>query len=107
MHTRKSRANTPPLQPIKSNAAWDLLCMDILQLPQSFEGYKYALICLDHFSKYAVVRPIPDKFAESVASVLLLEIFMVYGPCRRLRSDMGREFCNKIVAQLRDVFGMG
>jgi len=107
LHTRRPRRNVPPLQPIVSNGPWDLLCLDLLQLPLAHDGSKYALICIDHFTKYAVVCPLPYKTAECVTDALLREVLLVYGPCRRLHSDLGKEFVNKIVTRLREVFHMG
>ena len=107
LFTRKPRNNIPPLQPIESSAPWEILCIDLLQLPLTISGHKYALICVDHFSKYVVTCPLYDKTAESVAEALVHKVFLIYGASQRLHSDLGGEFCNKIISVLTETFKMG
>ncbi len=44
----------PPEQP------WNVVAMDLLQLPKSLQGSQYLLVCVDHFSR-CVVQPVPPR----------------------------------------------
>ncbi len=39
---------SPPDRP------WDVVSIDLLQLPASHQGSKYLLVCVDHLSRYIV-----------------------------------------------------
>ncbi len=43
---------------------WDVVSIDLLQLPASHQGYRYLLVCVDHLSRYVVFAPVKDKSAQ-------------------------------------------
>ncbi len=55
----------PPERP------WDVVSVDLLQLPASHQGSKYLLVCVDHLSRYVVLSPLKDKTAGAVAHALI------------------------------------
>ena len=87
----------PPTRP------WDVVGMDLLQLPQSRQESKYLLVCVDHFSRYVVLAPLKDKTAGAIAHALITKLFHVYSTPRVLLSDNAAEFrstlLNKICSQ--------
>ena len=60
---------------------------------------------VDHFSKFSVLRGIPDKSAESISAVLT-EIWTLMGPPDILQSDNGKEFDNLAVKVLCEQFSV-
>ncbi len=40
---------------------WDVVSIDLLQLPASHHGSRYLLVCVDHLSRYVVLAPVKDK----------------------------------------------
>ncbi len=57
----------PPLE-----RSWDVVAMDVLQLSiKSWQGSKYMLVMVDHFSRYEVLAPFQDKSAKEVAHALV------------------------------------
>lgn len=83
--TRKGtgRATRPPLQPIPVGGPFHTVGVDILKLPQTFDGNKYIVVFLD---------PIQDQRAETVAKLLVEEVVCRYGAPERLLSDRGSNF---------------
>uniref|UniRef100_A0A914YV11 Integrase catalytic domain-containing protein n=1 Tax=Panagrolaimus superbus TaxID=310955 RepID=A0A914YV11_9BILA len=81
--------------------------MDIAEMPLSEKGFKYMLVIIDHFSKYASAYPLRSKSAEEVA-----KIFLEYWCLREQRfprqviSDMGREFDNKLMNRITTLTGV-
>jgi len=69
-------------------------------------GNEYCLTIVDNFSRYALLRGIPDKRAQTVAHALLdlLGTFNVLP--KIIRSDHGTEFNNGCIAELLKVLGI-
>ena len=76
---REPRKNLPPLSPIEVHEPWEMLCLDILDLGISSTGNKYVLSMVDHFTKYLVAVPLPNKTADGVARALVERVILVFG----------------------------
>ncbi len=50
---------------------FDVVGLDLLQLPLSSQGSGYILVCVDHFSWLVVLAPLRDKSAATVAHALV------------------------------------
>ncbi|KAL6726387.1 hypothetical protein Aduo_008362 [Ancylostoma duodenale] len=68
--TNTYEKNVPPLKPITTSAPYEFIGIDLVEFGLSEKGNKYALVVVDHFTKFAGAYPIPDKKARTVASVL-------------------------------------
>jgi hypothetical protein len=55
---------------------------------------------IDIASKYYVLKAIPDKSATTVCNELL-NVICTFGPFKKLQSDHGTEFVNKIMTTIR------
>ncbi|KAL7077477.1 hypothetical protein ACQ4LE_002964 [Meloidogyne hapla] len=99
-HSRKPRANEPPLQTVKTSEPLELVCLDILSIGPSDSGNKYILVMIDHFSKYIVASPIPDKSAETIAKLFIKEFVLILGAPKKIHSDKGKEFVNEILNEI-------
>jgi hypothetical protein len=55
---------------------------------------------IDIASKYYVLRAIPDKSATTVCNELL-NIICTFGPFRKLQSDHGSEFVNRLMSIIK------
>ncbi len=76
---------------------WDIVSIDLLQLPKSQNGSQYLLVCVDHFSRFVVLSSLKGKSAKYVAHSLLTKLFCSYSSPRVLLSDNGSEFRNEIL----------
>ncbi|TKR63527.1 hypothetical protein L596_027345 [Steinernema carpocapsae] len=72
----------------------------------SRSGNQYVVVMIDHFSKFLVAVPTPDKSAATVARAIGVEWILKFGPPSRLHSDKGTEFCNAINNFLCESFGI-
>jgi hypothetical protein len=61
--------------------------------------FKFILNYQDHLTKFFQLRPLKSKTAEEVA-YHSLNIFLIFGALNILHSDNGREFVNKVIAEL-------
>ncbi len=86
--------NPPPDWP------WDVVSIDLLQLPASHQGSMYLLVCGDHLSRYVVLAPVKDKSAKSIVHALITHLICLYSTRRVLVSDNGTEYCNQLLAEI-------
>ena len=84
---------------------FEFLGIDLIAMPESSYGNKYAMVVMDHFSRYATVVAIQDKTAVTVARMLTRHVILIHGPPSTLLSDQGGEFDNALMRELASVFG--
>ena len=104
-NTRKG----PSVSPVRScipRGPWEEVVIDTLELgPQCRSGCHCVLVCVDTYTKWLEVIPIPRHDAASVA-VAFIKICQVWGAPRIMRPDNGSEFCNAIVKSLFNALGV-
>jgi hypothetical protein len=61
---------------------------------------KFVLCITDAFTKYAVVTAIASKDAETVADAIYTDWFSKFGIPAQIHTDGGKEFVNKLSAEL-------
>ena len=83
---------------------FEYMAVDLLAMPESKAGNKYAMVVMDHFSRYATVVAIPDKSAVTVARALIERVILIHGPPKYLLSDQGGEFDNQLLIEIAEKF---
>ena len=84
---------------------WDMIAVDILQVPVSSQNNKYLLVVQDYFTKWVEAIPLPDQTAKRVTRELV-QVFAKYGLPTALHSDQGRNFESAMLQQTLDAFGI-
>ena len=106
LRDKKPRLQTrAPMQSIESSSPWELLSVDFLELEKS-GAYRYLLVIVDHFTRYATVYPTTNKSAKTAASKVFDDCALTYGYPKRIHSDQGGEFINKIWSEFTDLCGI-
>ena len=72
----------------------------------SLQGHVFILTAIDAYTRYLVAVPIRNKTATTVASALIEHVFLPLGAYRCLVSDQGREFCNEVLEEVTQLFGI-
>jgi Integrase core domain len=67
---------------------------------------KFVLCITDAFTKYAVVTSIQNKNAETVADAIFKEWFCKFGKPAQIHSDGGKEFVNKLSAEMMELMNI-
>lgn len=106
-YTRVPRANQPGVQMVKTAAPLELVCMDVLDIDRSRARNRYIIVCVDHYSKWTIAEPIPDKSAETVARVFVGKLVLVFGAPQRIHSDKGTEFVNSTLKSIAKILKTG
>ncbi len=83
-HKGTATGPAPMFQYPTPEQPWDLVSVDLLQLPKSRHGSQYLLVCIDHFSRFVVLAPVNNKTVASVAYALVTQLFCRYSTPRVL-----------------------
>ena len=65
--TKGTTQIVPILQYPLPAGSFNVVGIDLLQLPHSHLGSLYVLVCVDHFSRFTVLAPLANKSATTVA----------------------------------------
>ena len=63
--------------------------VDVLQLPLSYDGNKYAVVFMDYLTKWCEVFAVTDQTAQTIAKLLVEGVICRHGVPERLLSDCG------------------
>ena len=94
-----------PLINMPIGKPWEMIAVDILQVPVSSQNNKYLLLVQDYFTKWVEAIPLPDQTANRVTRELV-QVFTKYGLPTALHSDQGRNFESAMLQQTLDAFGI-
>ena len=80
--------------------------VDVLQLPASAHGNKYAIVFMDYLTKWPEVFPAKDQSAYTIAKTLVEKVIPRHGDPAQLLSDCGAAFLSKLLAEVYHLMGM-
>ena len=96
----------PKLNPFGVGHPMECIGMDIAEMPLSAKGFKYVLVIVDQFTKFATAWPLLSKTAEEVARVFLENWCLREQRIpKTIVSDLGKEFNNKVLGQIHKLTG--
>ena len=98
-------ANRAEPQKIVTEYPFELVTIDLAELPRTTRGNKYIILAIDHFSKWAAARPIRDKTAATIVAEMkynLLPTFMAMP--QRILTDNAGEFQNEQFCELMEKY---
>lgn len=101
-----NRAQHPFLNPIPVGNAFEMVGVDVLQLPMSYNGNQYAIIFMDYLTKWPEVFAVSDQSAETIACLLVEQIISCRGVPEKLLSDQGTSFLSQLVREVCKLVGM-
>ena len=96
----------PLLTPIPVGGPFDRVGVDVLQLPLSRQGNRYAVVFMDYLTKWPEVFAVPDQTALTIARLLVEQVISRHGVPSQLLSDRGPAFLSNLVQELCAVMGM-
>ena len=66
---------------------FDCVGVDVLQLPKTKRGNKYAIVFMDYLTKWPEVFTAPDQSTPTIAKLLVEELISRHGVPNQLLSD--------------------
>ncbi|KAK3109186.1 hypothetical protein FSP39_024820 [Pinctada imbricata] len=104
-------AKTPPpkvhtsMGHLSATEPLELIAVDFTVLERA-QGLENVLVITDVFTKWTIAVPTRDQTAQTVAKVLVKELFYKFGICKRLHSDQGKCFEAEIIQQLCKIYNI-
>ena len=96
-----------PLQPVLAGSPMERLYVDITgPHPITDRNHQYILTCIDGFTKYAEAFPIRNHDAETIAKILVEQVFCRYGAPLSLLTDQGKDVDGKLMKAVCDLLGI-
>ena len=105
---QQSKLSMPQRAPLTSmpiGKPWQMIAVDILEVPRSLNNNRYLLVVQDYFTKWPEAIPLPDQTANRITRELT-KLFAIYGQPEILHSDQGRNFESAILSQTLQAFGV-
>jgi len=95
------------LQPVLPGAPYERWYIDLTgPHPKSDRGNIWILTCLDRWSKWVEAFPLRNKEAETVAKVLVEQVFTRFGAPLSILSDQGKEVDGRKMNEVCRLFGI-
>ena len=100
------RVMTPPLHPIPVNRPFQIVGVDIMDLPLTTQGNKHVLVFQDFLTKWPMVFAIPDQKSQRIAEILVREVVPFCGVPESLLSDRGANLLSHLMLDICKLLGV-
>ena len=87
----------PLLTPIPVEGPFDRIGVDVVELPVSKKGHKYAAVFMDYLMKWPEAFSTKDQTAPTIAKLLVEETICHHGSPAALLSDRGPSFLSGLM----------
>ena len=67
-----------PLSSVPIGKPWEMVAVDVLQVPISYQNNRYLLVVQDYFTKWVEAIPMPDQTAVRITNELV-KLFSMFG----------------------------
>ena len=102
-----STLNFEPGKPIPVTAPFSVCQIDIVgPFTETARGNRYIVSFTCYNTRFSLGAPIKTKEAKSVATFLLFIVVLVFGCPWLLTSDLGSEFCNRLMDEICRFLGI-
>ena len=100
------RKTKPPLQPIPVARPFQILGIDVMDLPMTERGNKHVVVIQDLFTKWPFVFAVPDQKTTRIARLLAEEVIPWFGVPESLLSDRGTNLLSNLMVDLCKMLGV-
>ena len=104
--TGVGRCCRPPLHPIPVKKPFQIIRVDIVELPVTEQGNQYVIVFQDFLTKWALVFPAPDQKAIRIARLVAEEIVPLFGVPDALLSDRGANLLAYVMKDVCELLGV-
>jgi len=95
-----SRYNNPPLHPIPVSRPFQIVGIDLMELPQTKKGNKHVVVMQDYLTKWPLVYPTSDQKAQTLARILAEDVIPFFRVPEALLSDRGTNLLSHLMTDL-------
>ena len=91
------RHKPPPLHPIPVTRPFQIVGVDIMDLPKTQSGNKHVVVFQYYLTKWPMVFPVPDQKAQQIVDLLVNEVIPLFGVPESLLSDRGTNLLSHLM----------
>ena len=95
-----------PLVPILTTTPFEMICIDYLKLPPCRGGFQYALVVIDHFTRFSQAYATKTKSSKDAANKIFNEFILQFGLPQKIHHDQGKEFNSGLFKELHRLAGV-
>ena len=100
------RVNKPPLHPIPMSRPFQILGIDVMDLPLTDQGNRHVVVIQDLFTKWPMAFAVPDQKAARLARLIAEEVIPLFGVPECLLSDRGTNLLSHLMIDLCRMLGI-
>ena len=100
------RASRPPLYPIPMSKPFQILGIDVMDLPLTDQGNKHVVVIQDLFTKWPLAFAVLDKKTTRIARLVAEEVIPLFGVPECLLSDRGTNLLSNLMMELCKILGI-
>ena len=95
--TGGGRACRPPLHPIPVSKPFQILEIDVMDLPLTDQGNRHVVVIQDLFTKWPLAFAVPDQKTTRIARLVTEEVIPLFGVPECLLSDRGTNLISNLM----------
>ena len=100
------RVNKPPLHPIRVTRQFQILGIDVMDLPVIDQDNKHVVVIQDLFTKYPMVFTVQDKKTARISRQIVEEVILLFGVLECLLSDRSTSLLSNLILDLCRILGI-
>ena len=100
------RQKPPPLHPIPVQRPFQIIGLDVMDIPKTVKGNKHVVVFQDYLTKWPMVYAVPDQKAQRIAQILVSEIVPFFGVPESLLSDRGTNLLSHLMMDVCKLLGI-
>ena len=100
------RVSKPPLHPIPVSRPFQILGIDIMDLPLTDQGNKHVVLIQVLFTKWSMAFAVPDQKTTRIARLIAEEVIPMFGVPECLLSDRGTNPLSNLMMNLCQILGI-
>ena len=100
------RVRKPPLQPIPVDRLFQIVGVDVMELPVTARGNRYVVVFQDFLSKFPLVFAVPNQKSLRLTRLLVEEVVPLVGVPEALLSDRGRNLLSHLMLEVCSLLGV-
>ena len=97
------RHNLPPLHPIPVSRPFQIVGVDVMELPKTSKGNRCVVVFQDYLT---IVFALPDQKTHRIGDILVKEVIPFYGVPECLLSDRGTNLLSHLMLDICKVLGI-
>ena len=96
----------PPLQPTPVSRPFQILGVEVMDLPRTERGNKHVIVFQDILIKWPIVVPILDQKTSRVLQILVEEVIPIFGIPEALLRDRGTNLLSHLMQDVCRLLGI-